>query len=77
MFAARHFFPSYFPKSPVIPNSDKPELAEVWRDEGSPSHSRIIIEKMCIKISLLKEGKSIWRIFNTLHIILYQKFSLF
>jgi len=50
--AARRFFPSNFPKSPVIPNSDKPELAEVWRDEGSPTHSRILIEKMCIKISL-------------------------
>jgi len=35
-FAARRFFPSNYPKSPVIPNSDKPELAEVCRDEGSP-----------------------------------------
>jgi hypothetical protein len=29
MFAARRFFPSYCPQSPVIPNSEKPELAEV------------------------------------------------
>ena len=36
-----------------IPNSDKSELAEVWRNEGSPSHSRNLIKKMCIEISFL------------------------
>jgi hypothetical protein len=69
MLAAHRFFPSYFPKSPVIPNSDKPKLAEVWRDEGSPSHSRILVEKMYIKTSLLKDVRLIWLIYNTLHFI--------
>jgi len=62
--AARRFFPSNFPKSPVIPNSDKPELAEVWRDEGSPTHSRILIEKMCIKNSRGQGDEALVKVIN-------------
>jgi len=54
--AARCFFPSYFPKIPVIPNSKKPELAEVWRNEGSPSKSRNLIRTICIKIRIPPVG---------------------
>jgi len=46
--AARRFFSYYFPKNPVIPNSEKPELAEVWRNEGSPYHSRYLVKTICI-----------------------------
>jgi hypothetical protein len=35
--ANRRFFLLCPTKQPVIPNSDKPELVEVWRNEGSPS----------------------------------------
>ena len=33
-----------------IPNSDKSELAKVWRNEGSPSHSRNLLKRMWCKI---------------------------
>jgi hypothetical protein len=29
-----------------IPNSNKSELAEIWRNEGSPYHSRKLLIKM-------------------------------
>ena len=38
-------------KLPVIPNSDKSELAEFWRNEGSPSQRRNL-KKMCIETRL-------------------------
>jgi hypothetical protein len=52
----RFFLPPYEPKQPVIPNSEKPELAEVWRNEGSPSHSRNLTKKLCTKISFKRRG---------------------
>jgi hypothetical protein len=35
----------FYPKIPVIPNSDKSELAEIWRNEGSPSQCRNLNKK--------------------------------
>jgi hypothetical protein len=55
------------PKLPVIPNSDKPELAEVWRNEGSPSYSRDLYKKDVNKDELQKEGKLNILIFNNIY----------
>jgi hypothetical protein len=50
------------PQSPVIPISDKPEPAEVRRNEGSPSHSRNLYKKDLYKDELQKEEKNTLRI---------------
>jgi hypothetical protein len=38
-------FLTFYPKITCHPESEKPEPAEVWRNEGSPSHSRNLYNK--------------------------------
>jgi hypothetical protein len=43
----------------VKEGKEKPELAQVRRNEVSPSHSRNLIKKMCIKGSPSKGGETL------------------